>query len=103
MVPKDHPAILLFVAVDARDDVPDRPQLVVHVSLQAELHVVRAANVISEWQAALETTRSQWSFELRQDCSSNIVSNRLHGNAREVGRFFRFQTRRTGDRGLAGR
>src|SRR6185369_11959582 len=50
MVSEHDPPIPLFVAVDARDDVPDRPQLVIHVSLQTELHVVRAADVISERQ-----------------------------------------------------
>src|SRR6185437_1253348 len=103
MVPEHDPAILLFVAVDARHDVPDRAQLVIRVDFQTQLHIVGAADVISERQATLKTARTQWAFELRQDRSRNVVSNRLHGDAREVGRFFRFQTRRTGDRWLAGR
>src|SRR5215216_685881 len=47
--------------------------------------------------------RSQWTFELRQDRSGNVVSDRLHRDAREIGRLFRFQTRLARDCRAAGR
>ena len=52
MISEHHPTILFLVAVDTRDDVPDLSDLVVHVRLQTEFHVVGAAGVISERQAA---------------------------------------------------
>ncbi len=98
MVAENDPAILLFVAVDARDDVPDLADLVIHVSLQTDLNVVRPADVIRERQTTLKSARSEWSFQLQKNGSGNVVSDRLHRQAREIGCFFGFQTRNTGNR-----
>src|SRR6185369_2909196 len=104
MIAQNHPTILFFVSINARNDVPDLSLLIIHVSLQTQLHVVRSAEVVSEWQAALESTRrTDRSLELREDRLRNVVSNRLHGYARHIGRFFGFQTLHSGNRGFTGR
>src|SRR6185295_12918034 len=104
MVAEYYPTILLLVAIDARDDIPDLPLLVVHVSLQTQLHIVRSADVISEWQAALKSTRRPHrSFELREDRLRDVVSNQLHRQTCQVSRFFGFQTRRSRNRRFAWR
>src|ERR1044071_10051371 len=98
MIAEYYPTILLFVAIDARDDIPDLPQLVVHVSLQTQLHIVRSADVISERQAALKSARTHRSFKLREDRLRYVVSNRLHRETCQVRCFFGFQARRSRNR-----
>ncbi len=98
MIPEHHPTILFLVAVDARNDVPDLSDLVIHVRLQTHFDVVGAAGVISERQAALKTTGSHWSFELDQYRPGDVIRDRLHGNVREIRRLFRFQTSLARDR-----
>jgi len=96
VIAQNYPTIFLLIAIDARDDVPDRFGHELDVSLQVHAHGVRAAEVIRKRQSALETLRPHFAAERLEQVPRVAVGDRLDRNTGKVGRLFFSESRGAG-------
>jgi len=86
MIAHYHPAISFRITLDTRHYIPQRACLIVHVGAQMYLHIVAAANVISECQAALKSARPDGSFQGTNQLLRFVIAERLQPGWKEYPR-----------------
>src|SRR5262249_38006038 len=95
-----YPAIFFLVPIQPPNNLPAGAHLIIHIGFEMDLHFVCATEVISERESALETSRSDRSFQRRHQLARDVIRDGLYWNLGEVGRFLRFQSCYAGNRRL---
>src|SRR6266850_328782 len=84
MVSHNHPTILLFVAVNSGDHIPDLPRLVIHLGFQMNTNIVAPAYVVRKREATLKSFGPQWTTQRLEQPGGITIRDWLHRYAREI-------------------